>query len=158
MRPVPLSTRGQSRARKRVLEGVNEADRLFHPTRFVSAFLRQALEPFVSGQRDIEQRRLAPDCREIAGRQGVQLIQRGPGVGLVPSTQPLELRPKQLPALFGLQLVKLDLECEAAQGRRIEALHQISRTDEQAVETLHLRQHLVDARDFPRVSRRLPLR
>ena len=47
---------------------VNEADRLFHPTRFVTAFLRQALEPFVSGQRDIKQRRLPSDYREITGR------------------------------------------------------------------------------------------
>ena len=115
---------------------MNEADRLFYPTHFVTAFLRQALEPFVSGQRDIEQRCLPPDCREITGCQGIQLIQRGPGVGLVSAAQPLELRPKQLPALLGLQVVKLDLEREAAQGRGIEALHQISRTDEQAIETL----------------------
>ena len=47
---------------------VNEADRLFHPTRFVTAFLRKALEPFVSGQRDIKQRRLPSDYREITGR------------------------------------------------------------------------------------------
>ena len=137
---------------------VNEADRLFHPTHSIAAFLRQALEPFVSGQRDIEQRRLPPDRREITGCQGIQLIQRVPVVGLVPRTQPLELRPKQLPALLRLQVIKLDLEREAAQGRSIEALHKIGRTDKQAVETFHLRQHLVDASNFPRVSRRLPFR
>ena len=47
---------------------VNEADRLFHTTRYVTAFLRQTLEPFVSGQRDIKQRRLPSDYREITGR------------------------------------------------------------------------------------------
>lgn len=130
---------------------VNEADRLFHATRFVAAFLRQALEPFVSGQCDIEQRRLPSDCREIAGRKGVQLIQRGPVVSFVSRAQSLKLRPKQLPTLLRLQVVKLDLECEAAQGRRIEALHQVRRTDKQAVETFHLRQHLVDASTWARI-------
>ena len=47
---------------------MTEADRLFHTTRFVTAFLRQPLEPFVSGQRDIKQRRLPSDYREITGR------------------------------------------------------------------------------------------
>ena len=64
---MPLSTPGQCRARKRVLGGVNEADRLFHPTRFVTAFLRQAALFNVTLTADEWLRRLTLECRNKAG-------------------------------------------------------------------------------------------
>ncbi len=120
-----------------------------------AALALESCQQFVSGQRNADQFGLSPNRREIAGRQIAQLIERGAVSTFMRPWAFLGVIAEKTPALFGLQIVELDLEREASQRRVIESLHQVGRANEQPVEALHLRQHLVDGGHFPGVLGRL---
>ena len=66
-------------------------------------------------ERQVQQGGLSSNGGEIARREIVQLVQRGAALGFMCAADFPGLREKQLPALFGFQIVKLDLERETAQ-------------------------------------------
>ena len=77
-----------------------------------------------------------------------QLVQRGKALALLVA-QPRRVAPQgfadeHAQALLGLQGVEADLEGEAAQRRFVELFEEVGGADEDAAETLHALQHLVD--------------
>ena len=90
-----------------------EADLSAYAATFVLALLLQPFEHLAGRQCDMEQRRLTPDRRKVARREICQLIQCRAIFHFKRAIELLGLRDKELPALFRLQIVELDFECEA---------------------------------------------